>query len=357
MPPSRTPEQVVPSVPSVPALTDIKKSIPANLFRPSALWSLRFVVQDAVLIAALFAATRYVQLNYTYGFAVLPLYWFLQGTMFWSVFVLGHDCGHGSFSRYTWLNQVFGNILHTFILVPYEMWKLSHRHHHKNTGNIDKDEIFYPIREKEASSRMWLTQNIYFGFGLGWLGYLVTGYYPRPASHFNPFGALYADHHGWAFISLVCWVSWFGSVVYYATAFGQWAFVICYYFIPVYVFASWLVVVTFLHHNEPEKVSWYGDSKWNYVLGNLESVDRDYGIFHSLIHNIGTHQVHHLFPAVPHYNLEEATVHFRKTFPHLIRESKQPIMKAFLNNFRSFAPQQLVGDDVQVHRFAKAKST
>ena len=34
-----------------------------------------------------------------------------------------------------------------FIMVPYYPWKLSHRHHHKNTGNIDKDEIFYPVRE------------------------------------------------------------------------------------------------------------------------------------------------------------------------------------------------------------------
>lgn len=27
-----------------------------------------------------------------------PLYWVAQGTMFWAIFVLGHDCGHGSFS-------------------------------------------------------------------------------------------------------------------------------------------------------------------------------------------------------------------------------------------------------------------
>ena len=66
--------------------------------------------------------------------------------MMWAVFVLGHDCGHGSFSRSWLINDVVGNLLHTLILVPYYPWKLSHMHHHKNTGNIDKDEIFYPIR-------------------------------------------------------------------------------------------------------------------------------------------------------------------------------------------------------------------
>ena len=62
---------------------------------------------------------------------VCAAYWFLQGTMFWAIFVLGHDCGHGSFSSSPLLNGVVGNILHSFILVPYESWRLSHRHHHK----------------------------------------------------------------------------------------------------------------------------------------------------------------------------------------------------------------------------------
>jgi omega-3 fatty acid desaturase (delta-15 desaturase) len=39
--------------------------------------------------------------------------------------------------------------LNSTFQVPYYPWKLSHQHHHKNTGNIDKDEIFYPIRKKE----------------------------------------------------------------------------------------------------------------------------------------------------------------------------------------------------------------
>ena len=48
----------------------------------------------------------------------------LQGTMFWSVFVLGHDCGHASFSRYPLLNDCIGTLLHTAILVPYYPWKV-----------------------------------------------------------------------------------------------------------------------------------------------------------------------------------------------------------------------------------------
>jgi hypothetical protein len=51
-----------------------------------------------------------------------PLYWTAQGTMFWALFVLGHDCGHGSFSNNSNLNSVVGHILHSSILVPYHGW-------------------------------------------------------------------------------------------------------------------------------------------------------------------------------------------------------------------------------------------
>jgi omega-3 fatty acid desaturase (delta-15 desaturase) len=50
-------------------------------------------------------------------------------------------------------------------------------------------------------------------------------------------------------------------------------------------------------------VPWYADSEWNNVKGQLSTVDRNYGHVHSVIHSIGTHQIHHLFTKVPHYHL------------------------------------------------------
>lgn len=46
--------------------------------------------------------------------------------------------------------------------------------------------------------------------------------------------------------------------------------------------------------------------EWSYLRGGLTTIDRDYGIFHRLTHDIGTHVVHHLFPQIPHYNLRWA---------------------------------------------------
>lgn len=38
--------------------------------------------------------------------------------------------------------------------------------------------------------------------------------------------------------------------------------------------------------------------EWSYLRGGLTCLDRDYGLFNDIHHNIGTHVVHHLFPQV-----------------------------------------------------------
>ena len=58
---------------------------------------------------------------------------------------------------------------------------------------------------------------------------------------------------------------------------------IYHYLIPLFVFASYLVVVTFLHHNEPE-TPWYSDNLWSYVRGQLSTIDRHYGVVHEITH-------------------------------------------------------------------------
>ena len=177
---------------------------------------------------------------------------------------------------------------------------MSHHHHHKNTGNIDKDEIFYPVRMKEANKKGRFTP--FFGLGGGWFLYLAAGYgdKPRKVLHFNPFDPLFARGATGCMVSIACWAAFVSlALVPYALSFGP-ANLALHYLLPVFAFASWLVVTTFLHHQD-ENVPWYVDEKWDFVRGNLSSVDRHYGWAHDLVHNIGTHQIHHLFIKIPHY--------------------------------------------------------
>ena len=62
-------------------------------------------------------------------------------------------------------------------MVPYYPWKLSHRQHHKNTANIDKEEIFYPVRTtRDVTNNGHQRKHMpLFGLGIGWFYYLVKG--------------------------------------------------------------------------------------------------------------------------------------------------------------------------------------
>ncbi|ETW02227.1 hypothetical protein H310_05787 [Aphanomyces invadans] len=331
-----------------PTLTELKHSIPNSCFESDATISLYYVFRSVALTAALMTGLTHARAAVA-DWMVLDLlislaYVYVQGVVFWGVFTIGHDCGHSSFSRYHNLNFIVGCIMHSAILTPFESWRITHRHHHKNTGNVDKDEVFYPQREKDEYP---MTRKIVYTLGLSWFIYLKQGYVPRTMNHFNPWDPLLVRRTAAVIVSLGFWLSGVAIVGYLTLTLGIKTMAL-YYFAPLFVFASFLVVTTFLHHND-ENTPWYGDSSWTYVKGNLSSVDRSYGwLVDELSHNIGTHQVHHLFPIIPHYKLNDATSHFRKAFPHLVRVSNEPIVPAFFKTLDLFVHYGIVPDNAEI---------
>ncbi|KAE8705625.1 Detected protein of unknown function [Hibiscus syriacus] len=114
-----------------------------------------------------------------------PLYWVAQGTIFWALFVLGHDCGHGSFSHDPVLNNVVEQILHSAILVRYHGWRLSHKTHHQNHGNVEKDESWVPESLDDP--------DIFKKFLCGSGALLKWHRSPeKTGSHFNPYSTLFS---------------------------------------------------------------------------------------------------------------------------------------------------------------------
>jgi omega-3 fatty acid desaturase (delta-15 desaturase) len=136
--------------------------------------------------------------------------------------------------------------------------------------------------------------------GTAWFYYIVRGHFPRNVWHLNPNDPLFIKYQSqgrvaWSVVSLGTM-----ALIFYrlAQSLGWWTLTY-YYFAPLWVFGTWLVITTFLHHQE-ENTPWFADGTWNYVKGNLSSIDRSYWPFDGITHNIGTHQVHHLFPIVRH---------------------------------------------------------
>ena len=54
------------------------------------------------------------------------------------IFIIFHDCGHGSFSRSAKMNRIIGIISGAMAFTPYDMWTDKHRIHHATVGNLDK---------------------------------------------------------------------------------------------------------------------------------------------------------------------------------------------------------------------------
>ena len=211
----------------VPSIIQLKKILPKQCFQSDLKTSYYYVLKDLSLVTLLYISMRLVELQ-PYNVITLlyiPVYWLLQGTLFWALFVLGHDCGHGSFSNYDVINDITGTLLNTLIFVPFYPWKLTHKHHHKNTGNIDKDEIFYPIRAKHDDGKNFLP---WFCFGGGWWAYLMRGFHPRRVNHFNPMHPLFVEHWFGCTCSVVSLALWSLVLCKYVSTYGLIALIVHY---------------------------------------------------------------------------------------------------------------------------------
>ncbi|MGB8701019.1 MAG: DUF3474 domain-containing protein [Thermosynechococcaceae cyanobacterium] len=309
-------------------LQDVREAIPAYCFSPSTWRSLAYLVWDVGVVAALFAAAAYIDSWWFY-----PIFWFLQGTMFWALFVIGHDCGHGSFSKYRRLNHFIGHLTHTFILVPFHGWRISHRTHHANTGNLDTDESWYPINESKYDEMDWPEKMVrFYLFLLAYPLYLFKRSPGRQGSHFLPSSDLFRPSEKWDVLTstILCALMVLGLV-----AFGvQFGFLslVKFYVMPYVGFVIWLDLVTYLHHTEAD-IPWYRGKDWYFLKGALSTIDRDYGLFNEIHHNIGTHVAHHIFLTIPHYHLKTATEAIKPVLGEYYRVAKEPIWRSFTRAF------------------------
>ena len=253
--------------------------------------------------------------------------------MFWALFVVGHDCGHGSFSKYKWLNSLVGHLCHTPILVPYHGWRISHRTHHANTGNIDQDESWYPVTQSHYEQMPW-SQKL-FRFYLPLIAYPLYLFRRSPnkrGSHFLPQSSLFRpSEKNQVLTSSALWLLMVLGLAGLTLTFG-WLFLVKYYLMPYLIFVMWLDLVTFLHHTETD-LPWYRGEDWSFLKGALSTLDRDYGIFNAIHHHIGTHVAHHIFHTMPHYHLKTATAAIRPILGTYYRHTNEPIWRSFVRSY------------------------
>lgn len=307
---------------------DLKNAIPKHCFERSLTTSLGYTLLDLVGVYVLYTLSTYIDSTGPLAFVLWPMYWWWQGAVMTGLWVIAHECGHRAFCDNESVGDAVGLVLHSALLVPYHSWRISHSKHHKNTNDVDHDEVFVPytrsefaegdIQPYDATLTSVVTRMVNAGRMLlfGWPAYLfshVTGRrYGRHTDHFNPSSPVFSPKDRFdVILSDLVLLAWIGLLCYAGATMGA-AWLVKSYVVPYLVVNMWLVLITDLQHTDP-KLPHYRGKEWTWLKGALCTLDRDYGVMNTLHHHIGdTHVAHHLFSRMPHYHAQEATEALKK---------------------------------------------
>ena len=112
-------------------------------------------------------------------------------------------------------------------------------------------------------------------------------------------------------------------------------------------------MVTFLQHQN-KKIVWKNyKSGWNETYGALQSINRSYGkIFDYISRDIAPyHQIHHLFPKIPHYNLKNAFECFQENFPEYVNTDNSNPFYEFQKLTKIWRKNIVIKNNTNQHNF------
>jgi len=220
------------------------------------------------------------------------------------LFIIQHDCGHGSFFRSQKANHVLGSILGVATLTPYRYWRRTHAIHHATSGNLDRRELgdvrTLTVGEYRAAGR-------WHRFGYRLYRHPVVLLVLGPAwqfliKHRLPFDAPRAWKAEWA---SVLWtnLALAAVVVTAALTVGLGPFLLVW--APIFVLSGAAGVWLFYVQHQFEDTYWERQEEWDFHLAGIEgSSFYDLpAVAHWFTGNIGYHHVHHLSSKIPNYRL------------------------------------------------------
>ena len=111
------------------------KEVVAKYQQPALRRSVWQVVNTLVPYAALWCL-MYLSLGVSYWLTV-PLALLAAGFLV-RVFIIFHDCGHGSFFKSRKANDILGFITGVLTFTPYYHWRWEHALHHASSGDLDR---------------------------------------------------------------------------------------------------------------------------------------------------------------------------------------------------------------------------
>jgi acyl-lipid omega-6 desaturase (Delta-12 desaturase) len=235
------------------------------------------------------------------------------------IFIIQHDCGHGSFFKSRRANDLIGTLCSLMTLTPYAFWRRQHARHHGSWNNLDRRaasglDIYsscMTVAEYQALKR-WPRAIVRF------TNHPIVAHLLLPPILFillyrTPFDrarswrrerrALYLTN-----IALAGLIGGLGLALGYGRVVEVQ--------LPIMIMASIAGVWLFSVQHRFEHALWAREGNWDFTAAALRSTSYLHlpRVLQWFTGNIGFHHVHHVNPRIPNYRLEEchnANVVFR----------------------------------------------
>lgn len=220
------------------------------------------------------------------------------------LFILQHDCGHGSLFTSKTANRIVGIVLSGVTMTPYECWRRQHARHHATNGQLDHRGIgdigTITVAEYWALSR-WgrlkyrLYRNPLLLFGVGPIFHfavLQRFTFGLPSSWKRERRSVYATD-----LLLLCFFILFAWLV------GPWVFLSIQ--LPLMAVASSIGAWLFYVQHQFEPTYWAHDDRWDFAAAATHGssfLDLPWPLSW-ITANIGFHHIHHLDSRIPNYSL------------------------------------------------------
>lgn len=220
------------------------------------------------------------------------------------LFILQHDCGHGSFFPSRTANRLVGTILGVMTLTPYLSWRREHAMHHATNGQLDHRGIgdihTLTVAEYLALSRFRrclyrLYRHPLVLFGIGPIFHFVV--MQRLTRGLPPSWKKERRSVHLTNLALVAMFAGLGWLV------GPWALAMIH--LPVIALSASAGVWLFYVQHQFNPTYWERDGAWDYhtaAVAGSSYLDLPWPL-RWVTANIGFHHIHHLDSRIPNYAL------------------------------------------------------
>lgn len=251
----------------------------------------------------------------------------LAGGFLVRIFIIFHDCGHGSFFKSQKANSILGFVSGALSFTPYYHWRWEHSIHHATSGDLDRrgtgDVWTMTVQEYLEASR-WkrfayrLARNPFILFVIAPLFLFIFKYrFPIATANKRERNSVY-----WMNLAIL------SIAVALSLVFGLKAYLLI-QLIVIAVAGSVGVWLFYVQH-QFEGVYWERRESWDYTTAALQgsSFYKLPRVLQWFSGNIGYHHLHHLSSRIPNYNLQKCHE------AHPIFQSVKPV--TLLGSLKSF---------------------